>query len=121
ADLRGMVVLRSLGFQLVPFKLHRFRKQRRCYYNRNTTKYNPSTVCDEWLQFSNFLVWWKDNYIEDFELDKDFKSLVLFGNPHHKLYSPETCQFIPKWMNLVHRTKHGKVMEIKQQLNTKPY
>ncbi|WP_431830416.1 hypothetical protein [Aeromonas salmonicida] len=30
ADLRGMVVLRSLGFQLVPFKLHRFRKQRLC-------------------------------------------------------------------------------------------
>ncbi|WP_155601748.1 hypothetical protein [Aeromonas salmonicida] len=30
ADLRGMVVLRSLGFQLVPFKLHRFRKQRPC-------------------------------------------------------------------------------------------
>ncbi|MGL5093561.1 MAG: hypothetical protein ACRC8B_22130, partial [Aeromonas sobria] len=29
ADLRGMVVIRSLGFQLVPFKLHRFRKQRR--------------------------------------------------------------------------------------------
>ncbi len=28
AVLRGMVVLRSLGFQLVPFKLHRFRKQR---------------------------------------------------------------------------------------------
>ncbi|WP_155601658.1 hypothetical protein [Aeromonas salmonicida] len=35
ADLRGMVVLRSLGFQLVPFKLHRFRKQR-------PLKYNPS-------------------------------------------------------------------------------
>ncbi|WP_155601621.1 hypothetical protein [Aeromonas salmonicida] len=33
ADLRGMVVLRSLGFQLVPFKLHRFRKQRRQYNN----------------------------------------------------------------------------------------
>ncbi|WP_155601789.1 hypothetical protein [Aeromonas salmonicida] len=31
ADLRGMVVLRSLGFQLVPFKLHRFRKQRHFY------------------------------------------------------------------------------------------
>ncbi|ATD37174.1 hypothetical protein BHG40_03810 [Aeromonas salmonicida subsp. masoucida] len=27
-----MVVLRSLGFQLVPFKLHRFRKQRRNTY-----------------------------------------------------------------------------------------
>ncbi|WP_275044997.1 hypothetical protein [Aeromonas salmonicida] len=34
ADLRGMVVLRSLGFQLVPFKLHRFRKQRRSRPNR---------------------------------------------------------------------------------------
>ncbi|QJF54483.1 hypothetical protein [Aeromonas salmonicida] len=34
ADLRGMVVLRSLGFQLVPFKLHRFRKQRR--YSRHS-------------------------------------------------------------------------------------
>ncbi|WP_431830234.1 hypothetical protein [Aeromonas salmonicida] len=34
ADLRGMVVLRSLGFQLVPFKLHRFRKQRRYSPNR---------------------------------------------------------------------------------------
>ncbi|WP_155601709.1 hypothetical protein [Aeromonas salmonicida] len=33
ADLRGMVVLRSLGFQLVPFKLHRFRKQRRLATN----------------------------------------------------------------------------------------
>ncbi|WP_155601782.1 hypothetical protein [Aeromonas salmonicida] len=33
ADLRGMVVLRSLGFQLVPFKLHRFRKQRRSRLN----------------------------------------------------------------------------------------
>jgi hypothetical protein len=29
ADLRGMVVIRTLGFQLVPFNLHRFRKQRR--------------------------------------------------------------------------------------------
>ncbi|WP_234924749.1 hypothetical protein, partial [Aeromonas veronii] len=34
ADLRGMVVIRSLGFQLVPFKLHRFRKQRRCKWSR---------------------------------------------------------------------------------------
>ena len=28
ADLRGIVMFRSLGFQLVPFKLHRFREQR---------------------------------------------------------------------------------------------
>ncbi|WP_343888586.1 hypothetical protein, partial [Aeromonas salmonicida] len=30
---RGMVVLRSLGFQLVPFKLHRFRKQRHAHHS----------------------------------------------------------------------------------------
>ncbi|QJF57879.1 hypothetical protein GO993_22525 (plasmid) [Aeromonas salmonicida subsp. salmonicida] len=35
ADLRGMVVLRSLGFQLVPFKLHRFRKQRPLAHNNS--------------------------------------------------------------------------------------
>ncbi|QHE49025.1 hypothetical protein GO993_14390 [Aeromonas salmonicida subsp. salmonicida] len=37
ADLRGMVVLRSLGFQLVPFKLHRFRKQRPPTSHRSST------------------------------------------------------------------------------------
>ncbi|MFQ1795912.1 hypothetical protein ACK37G_15395, partial [Aeromonas veronii] len=33
---RGMVVIRSLGFQLVPFKLHRFRKQRPPYLFRQS-------------------------------------------------------------------------------------
>jgi hypothetical protein len=88
---------------------------KRCYYDKNTTSYNPATVCEEWLQFSNFLVWWKEHFMEGFELDKDFKSLMMFGNPHQKLYSPETCQFIPKWMNLVYRTnKSGKLLEIRQ-------
>ncbi|QHE46086.1 hypothetical protein GO993_18665 [Aeromonas salmonicida subsp. salmonicida] len=42
ADLRGMVVLRSLGFQLVPFKLHRFRKQRLFHYiGRTQHKFGP--------------------------------------------------------------------------------
>ncbi|MFQ2044170.1 hypothetical protein ACK34Y_04075 [Aeromonas veronii] len=88
---------------------------KRCYYTRNTTSYNPASVCEEWKDFSNFLSWWKNNYVEGFELDKDFKSLMMFGNPHQKLYSPETCQFIPKWMNLIHRTnKNGKLLEIRQ-------
>ncbi|WP_155601792.1 hypothetical protein [Aeromonas salmonicida] len=41
ADLRGMVVLRSLGFQLVPFKLHRFRKQRRSNRKKAITGERP--------------------------------------------------------------------------------
>ncbi|WP_162265390.1 hypothetical protein [Aeromonas salmonicida] len=41
-DLRGMVVLRSLGFQLVPFKLHRFRKQRPAEVNMIMVRITPS-------------------------------------------------------------------------------
>ncbi|WP_241519089.1 hypothetical protein [Aeromonas salmonicida] len=45
ADLRGMVVLRSLGFQLVPFKLHRFRKQRRSRHDVGETMCEVVVVC----------------------------------------------------------------------------
>lgn len=69
---------------------------RRCYDPKDLSK-NPSYigcyVCDEWKYFSNYLIWWKDNYIEDFQLDKD---ILYFGN---KVYSPETCIFIPQWLN----------------------
>ncbi|MFB2962877.1 hypothetical protein ACE1BM_24810, partial [Aeromonas jandaei] len=34
ADLKGMVVIRSPNFQLVPFKLHRFGQQRRWHLIR---------------------------------------------------------------------------------------
>ncbi|QHE45158.1 hypothetical protein [Aeromonas salmonicida] len=44
ADLRGMVVLRSLGFQLVPFKLHRFRKQRRSEHDVKFHIIMPFTI-----------------------------------------------------------------------------
>ncbi|WP_431830455.1 hypothetical protein [Aeromonas salmonicida] len=45
ADLRGMVVLRSLGFQLVPFKLHRFRKQRPWLCVRTSSTWEPASSC----------------------------------------------------------------------------
>lgn len=87
---------------------------KRCYYAKNTTKYNPAIVCDEWHKFSNFYAWWKANYIQDFEIDKDFLSLRLYGL-EKKVYSPETCQYVPKWLNLVLRRKSdGKLVEIKQ-------
>lgn len=87
---------------------------RRCYYTKNTTNYSPATVCDEWHKFSNFLEWWKLNYVETWELDKDFRSLLMFQDTCTKLYSPETCRFIPKWMNLVHRNRDGKLLNIGQ-------
>lgn len=80
---------------------------KRCY-NLNSQCSRPTyigtTVCDEWLKFSNFLKWFDDNYVEGYQLDKD-----IFGTG--KLYSPETCIFIPLWLNsfiLDHGTKRGE-------------
>ena len=70
---------------------------KRCYSDRvkavrNT--YKACRVCDEWLNFQNFAEWCeKQNNFENLELDKD---LLVRGN---KVYSPETCCFIPQDIN----------------------
>lgn len=68
----------------------------RCYgAKRHETHptYKGVTVCDEWLTFSNFRKWWIDNHKDDWQLDKD---LLVAGN---KVYSPETCIYVPRWLN----------------------
>lgn len=67
---------------------------RRCYVAANDEKptYKDCTVCDEWLTFSKFKTWMQIQDWEGKELDKD-----LLGNG--KLYSPETCCFIPSGLN----------------------
>ena len=68
---------------------------RRCYAtNTNLDKtYKDCSVCPEWLCFENYEVWYDANYKEGFEVDKDLKYL---GN---RVYSPETCTFIPSRIN----------------------
>lgn len=67
----------------------------RCYgtESKRHPTYIGCSVCDEWLTFSNFKRWFDDNYVEGYQLDKD---LLLQGN---KVYSPNTCCFIPKKIN----------------------
>lgn len=70
----------------------------RCY-DKNFIKENPTykdcKVCDEWLTFSNFLDWFThSNYKDGFELDKD----ILSGKCI-KIYSPQTCCFVPHAIN----------------------
>lgn len=76
----------------------------RCYSSK-TQKLHPSyigcTVCPDWKYFSNFEIWCDENYIVDFELDKD---LLVRNN---RLYSPETCCFIPSVLNSIFQTKHN--------------
>ncbi len=70
----------------------------RCYGNQtgNNKTYKNCQVCDEWIQFENFVKWFNDNYYSidncSMDLDKD-----ILGNG--KLYSPDTCVFIPHKLN----------------------
>lgn len=65
----------------------------RCYSARKSSCYEGVTVCEEWHNFQNFAKWFEENYVEGYELDKDIK---IRGN---KLYSPETCMFVPTDQN----------------------
>lgn len=73
---------------------------RRCYNKKALEKrptYEDKYVCEEWLNFQNFAKWFDENYYkingERTELDKD---IINKGN---KIYSPETCVFVPHRIN----------------------
>ena len=69
----------------------------RCYskrYQKNQPTYVGCSVCKEWLTLSNFKSWMETQDWENKQLDKD---LLIYQN---KVYSPETCCFIPREVNL---------------------
>ena len=77
----------------------------RCYSSKYQNKYPTyigCNVCDEWLVFSNFKLFYDLNYKENFHLDKD---LLVDGN---KVYSPSTCIFIPLYINNLFTDRGGK-------------
>ena len=71
----------------------------RCYsedYQQKEPTYVGCTVCDEWLTLSNFKKFidnLDNGYQEGYQLDKD---ILIKGN---KIYSPETCCFVPREIN----------------------
>lgn len=66
-------------------------------YSPNAHKKAPTyigcSVSERWLRRSGFKDWFLDNYIEGWQLDKD---LLVPGN---KIYSEETCCFVPAYIN----------------------
>lgn len=65
---------------------------KKCYstsYQNNRSGYIGCTVCEEWLTFSNFKAWMETQPWGGKELSKN---ILIKGN---KIYSPETCVFIP--------------------------
>ena len=72
----------------------------RCYdnnYHNKKPTYIDCEVCEDWLNYQNFAKWYYDNYYEidgeQMNLDKD---ILCKGN---KIYSPETCVFVPQRIN----------------------
>lgn len=68
----------------------------RCYKEESQEKhltYKDVTVCEEWHNFQNFAKWFEENITDKFHLDKD---ILIKGN---KVYSPETCCFVPVEIN----------------------
>ena len=73
---------------------------RRCYSEKNKEKrssYKDVTVCKEWHNFQVFAEWFEENYnpetMQGWHLDKDLLC------PKCKIYSPETCEFVPNEIN----------------------
>ena len=72
----------------------------RCYsakYQAKYPTYRGCSVCDDWIYYPNFKNWYNENYYEidnkTSQLDKD---VLIKGN---KIYSPETCVFVPQFIN----------------------
>ena len=71
---------------------------RRCYsenYGDRYPTYKDARVCQEWHHLSNFKAWMEQQEYTGCVLDKD---ILCKGE---KVYSPETCCFVPEVLNLV--------------------
>lgn len=69
---------------------------KRCYsstYQQKNPTYVGCTVADSWLFLSAFRGWVDTQDHQGMALDKD----LLF--PGNKVYSAETCVFMPQWLN----------------------
>lgn len=60
--------------------------------NGKKKTYSDVTVCNAWHKFSEFVAWWELNQKEGWAIDKDLLS-------DDRQYGPDTCIFIPNWLN----------------------
>lgn len=77
-----------------------FQMIRRCYdakWKIERHHYDDVTVCEDWLNYQNFAQWYVEHppYEPDYQLDKD---LI---NHDARVYSPETCCWLPLELNVM--------------------
>lgn len=80
---------------------------RRCYdlkFQQTHPSYKNCTVCKEWLNFQNFVVWYDaiSKGHSNWQIDKDIRC------KNNKIYSPETCLIIPQRINLLIIRRQGQ-------------
>ena len=63
-------------------------------------RYKEVGISDEWKHFSNFKKFHDTNYHEGFVIDKD-----LLSGQYSKIYSAETCAYIPPSLNVLIRER----------------
>lgn len=61
-------------------------------YQEKRPTYKGVVVCDEWHSFMSFRHWWLESQVDGWHMDKDVLS-------DDRIYSPETCIFLPVWLN----------------------
>ena len=81
----------------------------RCYdpkYHKKQPTYENCKVCEEWNNYQNYAIWHIENYYEvgdeRMELDKD---ILKKGN---KVYSPDTCVFVPQSINVLFTKRNNE-------------
>lgn len=79
-----------------------FNMFRRCYdtkFLKREPSYIRCEVSKEWIYYKNFKIWYNENFykVDDEEMNLD-KDILMKGN---KIYSPNTCIFVPKKINAI--------------------
>ena len=85
----------------------------RCYDKKVHKKYKPEykdkSVCEEWLNYSNFKIWFDEHFVpsknNQIDLDKD---LLVQGN---KVYSSETCVLLLHYQNTMFEGRNDCIYE----------
>lgn len=89
----------------------------RCYsktVHKQKPYYRKCNVCEEWLNFSNFRVWYDTHYIDGDKVDLD-KDLV---GQKTNIYSPETCSFVSHYINTLFEDRSCKMLIAKTNKDT---
>ena len=100
----GYGIYKSNGSSYESIRYSKWRAMlNRCYGETyKSTTYSKCKVCEEWYNYQKFAQWYDNNFIDGYELDKD----LLQPEIENKIYSPETCCFIPPHINLFLQDKN---------------